>query len=75
VSSSCDSDAPGASSPPPSLDDVLAAAVANAALEGIRVELDEQDLIRKHQRGELTREEFLAAAQALAEAKADPGHV
>jgi hypothetical protein len=53
----------------------IAAAVANAALEGIRVEPDELELIRRHQRGELTREEFLAAAQALAEAKADPGHV
>lgn len=53
----------------------IAGAVANAALEGIRVEPDEQDLIRRHQRGELTREEFLAAARALAEAKAKPGHV
>jgi hypothetical protein len=53
----------------------IAAAVANAALERIRVEPDELELIRRHQRGELTREEFLAAAQALAEAKTDPGHV
>jgi hypothetical protein len=53
----------------------IAAAVANAALEGIRVEPDELELIRRHQRGELTRDEFLAAAQALAEAKADPDHV
>ena len=52
-----------------------AVAVANAALEGIRVEPDEQDLIRQHQHGELTRGEFLAAARALAEAKAGPGHV
>lgn len=56
-------------------DAALAAAVANAALEGIRVEPDEQELIRRHQRGELTREEFLAAARALAEAKAQPDHV
>ncbi len=47
----------------------LAAAVANAALEGIRVEADEQELIRRHQRGELTQDEFLAAARALAETK------
>lgn len=53
----------------------ITAAVANAALEGIHVEADEQELIRRHQRGKLTREEFLAAARALAEAKTDSGHV
>jgi hypothetical protein len=47
----------------------LAAAVANAALEGIHVEADEQELIRRHQRGELSQDEFLAAARALAENK------
>lgn len=50
-------------------DAALAAAVANAALEGIHVEDDEQELIRRHQRGELTQDEFLAAARALAENK------
>jgi hypothetical protein len=55
--------------------DAIAAAIANAALEGIHVEPDEQELIRRHQRGELTREEFLAAARETAEAKADPDDV
>ncbi len=54
-------------------DAALAAAVANAALEGIRVEVDEQDLIRRHQRGELSQDEFLAAARTLAEDKAEHG--
>lgn len=52
----------------------IAAAVANAALEGIRVEADEQELIRRHQRGELTQEEFLAAARALAAANTGQGN-
>ena len=76
LSSRLDADAP----PAPNLifvhtdaddptDAALAAAVANAALEGIHVEADEQELIRRHQRGELTQDEFLAAAQALAENK------
>jgi hypothetical protein len=47
----------------------IAAAVANAALEGIHVEADEQELVRRHQRGELSQDEFLAAARALAENK------
>lgn len=51
----------------------LAAAVANAAMEGIRVEVDEQDLIRRHQRGELSQDGFLAAARKLAEDKAGHG--
>jgi hypothetical protein len=50
-------------------DAALAAAVANAALEGIHVEDDEQELIGRHQRGELSQDEFLAAARALAESK------
>lgn len=50
-------------------DAALAAAVANAALEGIHVEDDEQELIRRHQSDELTQDEFLAAARALAENK------
>lgn len=50
-------------------DSALAAAVANAALEGIHVEADEQQLIRRHQRGELTQDEFLTAARTLAENK------
>lgn len=53
----------------------IAAAAANAALEGICVEADEQELIRRHQLGELTHEEFLAAARKLAERKANPGDV
>jgi len=53
----------------------IGAAVANAGLEGICVEPDEHDLIRRHQRSQLTREEFLAAARALAQAKANPDHV
>lgn len=56
-----------------STDAALAAAVANAGLEGIRVEVDEQDLIRRHQRGELSQDEFLAAARTLAEDKAGHG--
>lgn len=54
------------------VDAAIAAATANAALEGIHVEADEQDLIRRHQRGELTRAEFLEAARKLAESKTDP---
>jgi len=50
-------------------DAALAAAVANAALEGIHVEADEQELIRRHQRGELSQDEFLTAVWALAENK------
>lgn len=58
------------SSGPASLDDALAAAVANAALEGITVEADEQALIRLHQSGGVDHAEFLRRAQALAERKA-----
>lgn len=56
------------------LDDALAAAVANAALEGIDVEADEQALIRLHQSGGIDHPEFLRRAQALAERKAGGGH-
>lgn len=58
------------SSGPTSLDDALAAAVANAALEGITVQADEQALIRLHQSGGIDHAEFLRRAQALAERKA-----
>ncbi len=50
----------------------LDAAIANAALEGIHLDRDEQDLIRAHQQGAFDRAEFLRRAQALAEAKAEP---
>lgn len=56
------------------LDGALAAAVANAALEGIDVEADEQALIRLHQAGGIDHPEFLRRAQALAERKATGGH-
>lgn len=64
--------------PPPGadraeLDDALAAAVANAALEGITVEADEQALIRLHQSGGIDRAEFLRRARALALRKAGEG--
>jgi hypothetical protein len=55
------------------VEDAIDEAVANAALEGIRVEDDEQDLIRRHQHGELSRDEFLAAARELAQRKAEQG--
>lgn len=48
------------------------AAVANAALEGIVVEPDEQALIRQRQRGEITHEQFLARARMLAIDKTSP---
>jgi hypothetical protein len=70
VSSTDDSDAPGASSSRPSLDDALADAVANAALEGIALEADEQALIRLHQSGGTDRDEFLRRARAIAQRKA-----
>jgi hypothetical protein len=52
------------------VDDALAAAVTNAALEGIHVTEDEQDLIRLHQSGAIDKAEFLRRAAALAEQKA-----
>lgn len=54
----------------PRLDDALAAAVANAALEGVTVEADEQALIRLHQSGGIDRDEFLRRARTLAQRKA-----
>jgi hypothetical protein len=54
------------------VDAAVHAAVANAALEGIYVEPDEQVLILLHQRGEIDRAEFLRRAKALAERKAGP---
>jgi hypothetical protein len=58
----------------PTLDDALAAAVANAALEGIEVEADEQALIRLHQSGGIDHAEFLRRARALAERKTGGAH-
>lgn len=57
------------------VDAAITAAAANAALEGIGVEADERELIRRHQLGEITHEEFLASARALAEAKSGQGDV
>jgi hypothetical protein len=47
----------------------LAAAVQNAALEGIVIPEDEQDLIRQHQSGQLSKAEFLRRAAELASRK------
>jgi hypothetical protein len=58
----------------PTLDDALAAAVANAALEGIEVEADKQALIRLHQSGGIDHAEFLRRARALAERKTGGAH-
>jgi hypothetical protein len=57
----------------PGIEDATDEAVANAALEGIHIEDDEQNLIRRHQHGELSRDEFLAAARELARRKAEQG--
>ena len=46
------------------------AAIANAALEGIEIPDDERALIEAHQRGELSHEDFLAAARHIAQRKA-----
>ena len=46
------------------------AAIANAALEGIEIPDDERALIEAHQRGELSHEDFLAAARHIAHRKA-----
>jgi len=54
------------------IDEAVAAAVANAAVENIDLEPDEQELIRRHQRGEISTEDFLAAARELAQRKATP---
>lgn len=51
------------------IETALAAAVANAALEGIVIEPDEQDLIRMRQSGELSQAQFLDAALQLAQRK------
>ena len=52
------------------IDAALAAAVTNAALEGVDVEADEQALIRLHQSGGIDHALFSRRAQALAERKA-----
>lgn len=44
-------------------------AAANAALEGIALEDDERALVERRRRRELTQEEFLAEAVALARRK------
>jgi len=61
--------------PPPGtseaeLDRAIAAAVANAAFDGIVIEPDEQALIRRSQRGEISHQEFLRLAEELAVTKA-----
>lgn len=53
------------------VEDALAAAVTNAALEGIHVAEDEQALIRLHQSGEIDKAEFLRRAATLAQRKAE----
>jgi hypothetical protein len=55
------------------VEDALAAAVTNAALEGIHVAEDEQTLIRLHQSGAIDKAEFLRRAADLAQRKADGG--
>ena len=49
---------------------VVDAAIANAALEGIAIPDDERALIEAHQRGEVSHQDFLAAARRIAERKA-----
>lgn len=56
------------------VDAAIDAAIANAAMEDIHLNPDEQELIRLHQRGEIDRMEFLRRAHALAERKAGPAH-
>lgn len=63
------------STPPPGtsdaeIDRAIAAAVANAAFDGIVIEPDEQALIRRSRRGEISHQEFLRLAEELAVAKA-----
>ncbi len=45
-------------------------AEANARLEGTELDDDERELIARRRRGEITQEEFLAAARDLAVRKA-----
>lgn len=56
------------------IDRAITAAVANAAFDGIVVEPDEQALIRRSQRGEISHEEFLRLAEELAVSKAQAIH-
>ncbi len=63
------------STPPPGtseaeIDRAIAAAVANAAFDGIVIEPDEQALIRRSQRGQISHPEFLRLAEELAVTKA-----
>ena len=76
VSTSDDGSTPPASDDPArteTLDNALAAAVTNAALEGIDIEADEQALIRLHQSGGIDHAEFLRRATTLAQRKAGAG--
>jgi hypothetical protein len=50
------------------------AAIANAAMDDIYLDPDEQELIRLYQRDEIDREEFLRRARAVADRKAGPAH-
>lgn len=47
----------------------IAAAVANAALEGIHIPDDERALIEAHQRGEISDSDFLEQAREIAQRK------
>lgn len=76
VSTSDDGSTPPASDDPArteTLDNALAAAVTNAALEGIDIEADEQALIRLHQSGGIDHAEFLRRATTLAQRKSGAG--
>lgn len=65
--------------PPPAtsdqdIDRAIAAAVANAAVDGILVEPDEQALGRRRLRGEISHKEFLRQLRELALTKAKAIH-
>jgi hypothetical protein len=51
--------------------DAVDRAVANAALEGIEIPADEQELIRQRQRGEISHEDFLRLARSIAVEKSE----
>ena len=59
------------SGPDPAGDDTVDQAVANAALEGIEIPVDEQELIRLRHTGRISHEEFLARARRLAVDKSE----
>jgi len=56
------------------LDRAIAAAVANAAFDGIVIEPDEQALGRRRLRGEISHKEFLRQLRELALTKAKAIH-